>query len=116
MRKKKQLKKFADWFCSMLKLSRVKINFINARALCAPSGEFCFGCYEYDQTLHFPGQIYIAYDLPKSAGSTILCHELVHLYQHMHNGLDSKTICEIEAETEKKRRYYPDHVASLHSR
>ena len=101
MRKKKQLKKFADWFCSVYSLPRIKISFINARSLRAPSGEFCFGCYEYNRNLHFPGSIYMAYDLPKDACLTILCHELVHLYQHMHNGLDSKTICDIEAETEK---------------
>ena len=36
MRKKKQLKKFADWFCAMYDLPRIKIKFINARALRAP--------------------------------------------------------------------------------
>ena len=101
MRKKKQLKKFADWFCSMCNLPRIKISFINARSLRAPSGEFCFGCYEYNRNLHSPGSIYMAYDLPKDACLAILCHELVHLYQHMHNGLDSRTIYDIEAETEK---------------
>lgn len=42
MRKKKQLKKFADWFCSTLKLPRVKVNFINACALCARAPRFGF--------------------------------------------------------------------------
>lgn len=101
MRKKKQLKKFADWFCAMCDLPRIKIKFINARALRAPSGDFCFGCYEYDKKLNTPGTIYISYDLPKSACITILCHELVHLYQHVHTGLSERGIEGIESEAEK---------------
>lgn len=83
MRKKKQLKKFSDWFFNTFGLSIVKIHYIN----CPYFLEFPnlhFESYQiFERGFEYPGEIFLACDRRKKECLTQLCNELVMYYSKL---------------------------------
>lgn len=99
MRKKKELKRIENWFFGSFGLQRIKIIYANAPALVDPEGNYCFGCYVYDETRS--GVIWVSYGIGKWGIIRVLFHELAHYMQDRRIGLDKYDGEKAEEEAEK---------------
>lgn len=101
MRKKKQIKRFANWFFGEFNLPKIKIRYINAIALRMPTGVFCFGGYVYGiENDKKYNEIYISYNLPKNELMEVITHELIHYLQDYNSGLKTYKTEDAEKEAE----------------
>lgn len=99
MRKKREIERFARWCFDKCNVQPCSIFYAPAKCLIADIGH-CFGCYNWDDEKHEPGQIFIAYHLPKWAVMSVVAHEIVHHKQHMEHDLNTldEEQCEDEAD------------------
>lgn len=82
MRKKTEIRRFTAYCFSRLNLRPIPIHLKNYMALIDPDGEYCFGCYVYDDKPAFESEIFIAYGLPKFNVMSNIAHEIWHYYQN----------------------------------
>lgn len=99
MRKKREVERFARWCFAKCNVPPCSIFYAPADFLIADNGEG-FGVYTWDNENHEPGQIFIAYHLPKWGVMSTVAHEIVHHKQHMEHDLNTldEAQCEEEAE------------------
>lgn len=102
MRKKREVERFARWCFAKCNVLPCSIFYAPAYCLIANNGECCFGCYKWDEEKREPGEIFVAYHLPKWHLMSTIAHEIIHHKQHMERDLNSLDIdaCEEEAEKE----------------
>lgn len=98
MRKKRELNRFAKYCFSVLGLPPVKIYYCPAPNLIDPHGNYCFGCYSYDENVK---EIWLAYRLPKWALMGVIAHEIWHYRQHRDGRIDAMPLEECEKEADK---------------
>lgn len=102
MRKKRELDRFAKYCFGALGLPPIKIHYCPAKSLVDPTGEFCFGCYTYDDTpeLHNK-EIWLSYRLPKWSIMWNIAHEIWHYKQDRDGRINVMPLEECENEAEK---------------
>ena len=98
MRKKRELERFAKYCFGALGLPPITINYCPAPNLIDPHGNYCFGCYSYDENVK---EIYLAYRLPKWALMGVIAHEIWHYRQHKDGRIDVIPLEECEKEADE---------------
>lgn len=100
MRKKNEVVRFARWCFAQCGVTPRPITYAPAESLIR-NGEYAFGCYVWDEGTRNPGEIYVAYNLPKFGVLSVLAHEIWHHRQQVETGIDNMEVETCEAEAEK---------------
>lgn len=99
MRKKREIERFARWCFEKCGVPPCKITYAPGQCL-ERNGGYGFGLYIWDDGTLNPGEIYVAYHIPKWGVMSTIAHEIWHHRQQLMTGLDNmdKESCEEEAE------------------
>lgn len=99
MRKKREVERFAKWCFAKCGVPPCKITYAPGESLIR-NGKYAFGCYIWDEDTTDPGEIFVAYRIPKWGVMSCIAHEIWHHKQQMTVGIDNMDaeMCEIEAE------------------
>lgn len=100
MRKKNEIARFARWCFDKCGVPPCKITYASAKTLIT-HGNVVFGCYRWDADAREPGEIYVAYRIPKWGVMSVVAHEIWHHRQQMTVGIDNIDAGACEAEAEK---------------
>lgn len=99
MRKKREIERFARWCFAKCGVPPCKITYAPGNHLIS-NGQIVFGCYRWYGFTRNPGEIFVAYHIPKWGVMSVIAHEIVHHRQQMTVGIDNmdEEVCETEAE------------------
>lgn len=100
MRKKKEVERFARWCFAQCGVPPCKITYAPAESLIR-NGKYGFGLYIWDEGTSDPGEIYVAYNIPKWGVMSVVAHEIFHHRQQLKIGLDNMDKESSEAEAER---------------
>ena len=102
MRKKRELERFAKYCFGALGLPPITIHYCPAKSLVDPAGNFCFGCYTYDDStdLHMK-EIWLSYRLSKWNLLWNMAHEIYHYKQDRDGRINNMPLDQCEEEAEK---------------
>lgn len=99
MRKKREIQRFAMWCFARCGVQPCKITYAPGHYLIR-NGQNVFGCYIWDEGTTDPGEIFVAYHIPKWGVMSVVAHEIWHHQQQITTGIDNMDaeVCEAEAE------------------
>lgn len=99
MRKKTEVTRFARWCFAKCGIPPCPITYAPGKSL-VRNGEYSFGCYIWPENTSEPGEIFVAYRLPKWGVMSVVAHEIWHHKQQLTVGIDNmdRKICEEEAD------------------
>ncbi len=100
MRKKREIERFARWCFAQCGVPPCKITYAPGKSLIR-NGKYGFGLYIWDDGTRDPGDIFVAYRIPKWGVMSTVAHEIVHHRQQMRTGLDNMDLETSESEAEK---------------
>lgn len=103
MRKKRELERFAKYCFGVLRVPPIAIRYCPSKALVDPAGNFCFGCYTYDDKKELNSKrVWLAYKHPKFGVMMNLAHEICHYKQDAEGYINTMPIEAVENEAERK--------------
>lgn len=99
MRKKREVERFARWCFAKCGVPPCKITYAPGCFLIR-NGKNGFGFYIWDEWTRNPGEIFVAWHIPKWGVMSVLAHEIWHHRQQVTKGIDymDEDTCEAEAE------------------
>jgi len=99
MRKKTEVTRFARWCFAQCGVKPCPITYTPGESL-VRNGEYAFGSYLWPENTSEPGEIFVAYRLPKWGVMSVIAHEIWHHKQQMTVGIENmdRDACEAEAD------------------